>query len=431
MAISDELTRIQTAKADIKASIEAKGVTVSDSTLISGYAALVDEIQTGGGGGQAEQDLIDLIEGDIVTLNIPNGTTKIGNYAFYNCRGLTSVTIPDSVTSIGIYAFSYSGLTSVTIPNSVTSIGNSAFSYSGLTSVTIPNSVTSIGDEAFSYSGLTSVTIPNSVTSIGDEAFYNCEKLSNITILATTPPTVNLGYSTPTYYVFVPSESVDTYKAADGWKRYPNNIYSLPILKGEYLTGTIEMPSNRTFYLKEIFHKSYPIYFEKLYINDIEVYTDYRLEAGTSYTFKFELFDKRLIGGRLFADPYYNMVTSIIIPDSVTSIGNEAFYNCRGLTSVTIPNSVTSIGDNAFQSTSLTEIIIPDSVTSIGNNILNYNNEITNITILATTPPTLKTSAISGSNNCPIYVPVESVDAYKQATNWSSLADRIQAIPAE
>ncbi|MGN0237394.1 MAG: leucine-rich repeat domain-containing protein, partial [Lepagella sp.] len=97
--------------------------------------------------------------------------TSIGESAFENCTGLTSVTIPNSVTSIGNWTFSgCSDLTSVTIPNSVTSIGEAAFSYcSGLTSVTIPNSVTSIGESPFSgCSGLTSVTIPNSVTSIGD-----------------------------------------------------------------------------------------------------------------------------------------------------------------------------------------------------------------------------------------------------------------------
>ena len=121
----------------------------------------------------------------LTSVTIPNSVTSIGDYAFSGCSGLTSVTIPNSVTSIGDSAFSdCSGLTSVTIPNSVTSIGNSAFyGCSGLTSVTIPNSVTSIGDGAFSNcTGLTSVTIPNSVTSIGDSAFYGCSGLTSVTI---------------------------------------------------------------------------------------------------------------------------------------------------------------------------------------------------------------------------------------------------------
>ena len=122
---------------------------------------------------------------EITKLIIPDDVTSIGEWAFYDCIGLTSVTIGNSVTSIGGYAFSgCSGLTSATIPNSVTSIGSSAFSgCSRLTSVTIGNSVTSIGGYAFKgCSGLTSVTIPNSVTRIGEWAFRDCSRLTSVTI---------------------------------------------------------------------------------------------------------------------------------------------------------------------------------------------------------------------------------------------------------
>ena len=122
---------------------------------------------------------------NLVSVTIPNSVIIIETGAFNGCSGLTSVTIPNSVTSIGDYAFSYcTGLTSVTIPNSVTSISNSAFeSCSRLTSVTIPNSVTSIGDYAFSYcTDMTSVTIPNSVTTIGEYAFCSCIGLTSVHI---------------------------------------------------------------------------------------------------------------------------------------------------------------------------------------------------------------------------------------------------------
>ena len=156
----------------------------------------------------------------LTSIIIPNSVTSIGERAFEGCSGLTSVTIPNSVTSIGERAFEgCSGLTSVTIPNSVTSIGLGAFhGCSGLTSIEIPNSVTSIGNYAFDdcYS-LTSVEIPNSVTSIGNFAFSSCKALSSITFKGSTPPTFGkdvFKYVDKSILVYVPANSGETYKNA-------------------------------------------------------------------------------------------------------------------------------------------------------------------------------------------------------------------------
>ena len=121
----------------------------------------------------------------LTSMTIPSSVTEIGESAFHGCSGLTSLTIPSGVTSIGYYAFiGCSGLKSLTIPSSVTSIGESAFQgCSGLSSLTIPSSVTSISDFAFyGCSGLTSLTIPSSVTSIGNYAFVGCSGLTSLTI---------------------------------------------------------------------------------------------------------------------------------------------------------------------------------------------------------------------------------------------------------
>ena len=135
----------------------------------------------------------------------------IGNYAFFNCSALTSISIPSSVTSIGESAF---------------------FNCSALTSISIPGSVTSIGEYAFyGCSGLTSVSIPGSVTSIGNSAFNGCSNITTLIISMTTPPSfTSCGFSNSTVYehIYVPSNLVDTYKAADGWKTYASIIEAIP-----------------------------------------------------------------------------------------------------------------------------------------------------------------------------------------------------------
>ena len=164
----------------------------------------------------------------ITSVIIPNGVTSIGELAFENCSGLTGeLVIPNSVISIGEQAFAYcTGLTSVTIGNSVTSIGVSAFNEcSGLTSVTIGNSVTSIGVGAFfNCSGLTSITIPNSVTSIGMMAFFNCSGLTSVTNYAVTPQTINSnvfqGVDQSSCTLYVPAESVSAYSTASVWQDF-------------------------------------------------------------------------------------------------------------------------------------------------------------------------------------------------------------------
>ena len=121
----------------------------------------------------------------LTSITLPNSVTSIANNAFQNCSSLTRITLPNSLIIIGVQLFlGCSALISVTIPNSITSIGNGAFyNCSSLTSINIPSSVTRIGNNAFvGCSALTTVTIPNSVTSIGETVFAGCSGLTSVTI---------------------------------------------------------------------------------------------------------------------------------------------------------------------------------------------------------------------------------------------------------
>ena len=248
----------------------------------------------------------------LTSVTIGNSVTSIGNWAFRDCSSLTSIIIPNSVTSIGDHAFyDCSSLTSITIPNSVTSIGYEAFlECRSLTSITIPNSVTSIGNRAFGgCSSLTSVTIPNSVTSIGDEAFCNCSSLTSVTI--------------------------------------PNSVTSI----GDYAFNSCTSLASVT--------------------------------IGNSVT---------SIGDEAFRG--CSSLTSITIPNSVISIGELAFFECSSLTSITCEATTPpTLGTDVFNRTKLSAVYIPDNTlsayqTAWGNEYAYVNNETT-LTLHVATPGTL------------------------------------------
>ena len=282
--------------------------------------------------------------------------------------GVTEVVIPDGVTSIGDWAFSYcESLSSITIPDSVESIGDSAFCgcYS-LTGIIITDSVTSIGENAFFDCGsLTSITVPNGVTHIGDGAFDETQWRND-----QKEPFVILGNGI--LYDYIGEDSI---------VNIPDNVTSIG--EGVFFDCTnltsITLPDSVTSIGEEAFRDCTSL----TSISIPQGVTNIGGSAFESCTCLTEItlpVSVTSIGEEAFRD--CTSLTRITIPDSVTSIGDGAFCGCSSLTGIIIPNSVTSIGDSAFCGCSnLTDITIPDNVTSIGNNAFTRCGRLTSIII--------------------------------------------------
>lgn len=206
-------------------SITANGTYYAVDSSLDGYSSVTVSV-TGKFGA--------LVDGSITTVTAEDlaGVTAIKNFAFWRQGNLTSLQIPDSVTTIGERACQHcTSLTNVTFGSGLTSIGYEAFASSGITSISIPNNVTTISSYAFGEcSSLVSVIVGTGVTRIYTGAFRINHALASVVVMATTPPVIdnNVFYDTNNCPIFVPSGSVNTYKTASNWASYSSRIQAIP-----------------------------------------------------------------------------------------------------------------------------------------------------------------------------------------------------------
>ena len=425
MNITENLELLATTKENIRQAINDRGGSLETSTPFSAYPEAISSV--------GANDLIDLIEGDAVTFDIPSGTTaiapykfyamnsltavtipdtvtSIGNSAFYACDRLASVTIPDSVTSIGDYSFGscYSLGDSLTIPDSVTSIGSNAFNgCENIVNLTIGSSVTSIGASAFNGCfGLTSVTIPASVSTIGSNAFNACRWLESITCFAATPPALGSGAFNLTNDcpIYVPAASVEDYKAA--WSDYESRIEA------------IQVPTVNSALYDAYGNLINECDVEELRLSSFEgmstavVPNIYKLVVGSSVT-------------AITDNPEFNRCSNLTVLDfsnatSLQSIGENFVSNSAGASIeakrsdpdsefpvVVIPEGVTSIGNNAFNSANVRNLDLPSTITNLGTYVAD-----TVVALRATTPPTSEGSAFDEMAS--LYVPDDRMSYYEQ-----------------
>ena len=345
----------------------------------------------------------------LTSIILPDGINSIGSSAFKNCSRLTEFVVPESVTILASYAFSGCGkLASVTLTDGLVEIGRYAFTDCvTLSSISLPSSLTTIGSCAFeNCKGLFSISIPGNVQSIGSYAFWGCTSIAYVNfddpdflyaLLKGNGSSLPWYSSRQTVHLSFAGKEMTSIVIPEGISAIPSYAFSHCALT------SVTIPIG---------------------VSSIGDYAFQNCSSLISVTLPEGLSS---IGSYAFAG--CSSLTSVTFPEGLSSIGSYAFAGCSSLTSVTFPEGLSSIGDAAFHNcSSLTSVTLPHGLSSIGIHAFLECSGLTSITVKATSVPAGGSAMFGGGSNCPIYVPEESVEAYKSAQYWSDYADRIKAI---
>lgn len=329
----------------------------------------------------------------------------IPQYSFYsNDTGagkisLKVIVLPSSLTSIGDMAFQYcSGLTECTIPNSVKTIGNNAFySCNSLKNISIPDEVTTVGSSAFQFChGIKSVSIGKKVNSIGAQCFLQCDSLKIVYSNNSVPPTLG-GYvfrETFLTMVFVPQGSVLAYKGAIGWSDFNIGTNVLISVNNQTAGGL------RSTLLSEIGNEPLSSV-TRLKVTGNLNSSDIRLMRDELSLLELDLSEATLEGNVLPAGSFqgHRILTSVKLPDSLVSIGDNAFNSCANLAcNVPLPSGLTNIGNYAFLNCKLMTgaLNFPENLVNIGNSAFQGCKSLSGPVTIPEKVVTIGESAFSG-----------------------------------
>ncbi len=314
----------------------------------------------------------------LTRITVPRNVTSLGFAVFQDCSELTSVSLPSSLTSVGYYLFeNCTALTSVSMPSSLTTLSNSMFKgCTSLSSITLPRNLTTIDESAFSgCTSLTSVTLPTSTATIGQSAFRGCTAMTSINLPNNITSIGQYAFNgcTALRSVSIPSSMTAiadyAFQGCSGMTSLtlPNTITSIGYnsFSGCKLLSTLTIPHSVT-------SISYSF-------TNCSGLTSITVAEGNS------IFDSREGCNAIIKTATNALVLgckNTVIPNSVTAISDYAFYGCTGLTEINIPNTVTAIGYYALCGcTGLTEITLPDGLTDISSGAFYGCSALTSIVI--------------------------------------------------